>query len=90
MNFWGFPPSLFALMEEQFAGWLDEHGSEAKAEWYIPFVVNTLVEQGRAAVDVLKTGSRWFGVTYKEDRLGTVAAIRALVDAGAYPRNLWK
>ena len=90
MNFWGFPPSLFSLMEEQFPLWLDAHGAEEKSEWYIPFVVNTLLAQGRATVDVLPVASRWFGVTYREDRPATVAAIQVLVDEGRYPAALWR
>lgn len=90
MNFWGFTPALFTLMEEQFGAWLDAHEGQLKAEWYIPLVVNTLLEQKRAAVDVLKVSSRWFGVTYREDKPATVAAIRKLIDDGVYPSNLWK
>ena len=90
MNFWGFSPALFTLMETQFGGWLDEHEGQLKAEWYIPLVVNTLLEQKRATVKVLKTSASWFGVTYREDRPTTVAAIRKLVDAGTYPASLWK
>ena len=80
----------FALMEEQFGAWLDAHEGQLKAEWYIPLVVNTLLEQKRATVDVLKVSSRWFGVTYREDKPSTVAAIRKLIDDGVYPSNLWK
>ena len=52
--------------------------------------INTLLGQKRAAVDVLKVSSRWFGVTYREDKPTTVAEIHKLVDAGLYPTNLWK
>ncbi len=90
MNFWGFTPALFTLMEEQFGEWLDAHASELKAEWYIPLVVNTLLAQKRATVNVLNVNARWFGVTYREDRPTTVAEIKKLVDAGVYPSNLWK
>ena len=90
MNFWGFSPALFTLMEEQFGTWLDEHEGQLKAEWYIPSVVNNLLEQKRATVKVLKTSASWFGVTYREDRPTTVASIRKLIDAGVYPASLWK
>lgn len=89
MNFWGFSPALFALMEEQFTDWLEAHGGEEKSEWFIPLVVNTLLAQERATVDVLQVSSRWFGVTYREDKLATVTAIQALIAAGEYPGNLW-
>lgn len=89
MNFWGFTPALFTLMEEQFGEWLDAHEGQLKAEWYIPLVVNTLLGQKRATVDVLNVDARWFGVTYREDKPTTIAEIRKLIDAGVYPENLW-
>jgi len=89
MNIWGFPPSLFTLMEEQFGAWLDQNYGNLKAEWYIPLVVNTLIQTRRATVQVLPTGSRWFGVTYREDRERTVGEIGRLIAAGVYPARLW-
>ena len=90
MNFWGFTPALFTLMEEQFPRWLDANSDNLKAEWYIPLVVNTLLGEVRAVVDVLSVTSRWFGVTYREDKPATTAAIRALVAEGEYPESLWR
>ena len=89
MNIWGFPPSIFALMETQFGAWLDQNRDRPKAEWYIPFVVNALVQEQRATVRVLPTASRWFGVTYREDRERTVAEIARLIAEGVYPARLW-
>jgi hypothetical protein len=40
-------------------------------------------------VQVLRTGSRWFGVTYREDRESTVGEIGKLIRAGVYPERLW-
>ena len=89
MNIWGLTPAIFARMEEQFGAWLDRNIDNLKAEWYIPLVVNTLVEAGQASVRVLPTDSRWFGVTYREDRATTVAEIKKLIEAGVYPARLW-
>jgi hypothetical protein len=89
MNIWGFSPALFTLMEEQFGAWLDQNVNQPKAEWYIPQVVNTLVQTKRATVQVLPTSSRWFGVTYREDRERTVGEIGKLIRAGIYPERLW-
>ena len=89
MNIWGFSPAMFTLMEEQFGDWLDQNRDKPKAEWYIPLVVNTLVQARRATVQVLRTGSRWFGVTYREDRESTVGEIGKLIRAGVYPERLW-
>ena len=53
-------------------------------------MVNKLVGEGTSKMKVLTTDARWFGVTYKEDRPMVVAKIQALIDAGVYPRKLWK
>ena len=88
MNCWGFTPQLFAELETRFAKFLAAHGTEPKSEWYIPFVVDELIREGRADCRVLPTDSSWFGVTYREDKPFVMAAIRKLVEAGEYPANL--
>ena len=88
MNCWGFTPGLFAELEARFPAWLAENGAKEKSEWYIPFVVDELIREGKADCRVLPTDSSWFGVTYREDKPHVTAAIRALVDAGEYPANL--
>ncbi len=89
MNLWGFTPALFAALEERFPAWLAAHAADPKAEWYIPFVVDELVGEGKAEVEVLPTESAWFGVTYREDKPVVVAAVQALVAKGEYPPKLW-
>jgi len=37
----------------------------------------------------LDTPSKWFGVTYPEDRPDVVAKLQKLVDEGVYPSPLW-
>ncbi len=88
MNLWGFTPGIFDELERRFPAWLDENIAKEKSEWYIPFVVDELIREGRADCRVLPTESRWFGVTYREDKPYVTAAVRSLVDAGEYPGNL--
>ncbi len=88
MNLWGFTPELFDELERRFPGWLAENGAKEKSEWYIPFVVDELVREGRATCRVLPTDSRWFGVTYREDKPFVMDEIRKLVEAGEYPASL--
>ena len=90
LNLWGFTPALFEGMEERFTTWFKEHEGQLKAEWYIPFYVDELVKSGKATVNVLPTNSRWFGVTYREDKPVVVDAIRKMVEAGEYPAKLWE
>jgi dTDP-glucose pyrophosphorylase len=89
MNFWGFQPSLFAHLREQFVEFLKLHGQQEKSEFYIPAVVNSLVQKGQERCKVLRSPDSWFGVTYREDRPRVVESIRSLIGQGAYPARLW-
>ncbi len=60
-----------------------------KAEYFLPFVVDELLKENKATAAVLPTPDVWHGVTYKEDKPGVMAAIKALKDAGMYPDVLW-
>jgi UTP-glucose-1-phosphate uridylyltransferase len=84
MNLFGFTPDYFVESEKLFTMFLEEHGSELKSEYYIPFAVNTFIHNGYATMRVLKTSAQWFGVTYKEDRPMVVARLAALHAAGEY------
>ena len=88
MNCWGFTPKLFEELEVRFAKFLAARGTEMKSEWYIPFVVDELIKEGKADCRLLPTDSSWFGVTYRDDKPHVVAEIKKLVDAGEYPANL--
>lgn len=88
MNLWGFQPELFAELERRFPEWLAKNGGLPKSEWYIPFVVDELIKEGKAECRVLPTDSRWFGVTYREDKPFVMGEIKKLVDMGEYPANL--
>jgi hypothetical protein len=89
MNCWGFTPALFAGLDAQLRTFLAERGRETKSEFYLPAAVATMISFGTASVKVLPTASTWFGVTYREDRPRTVAALAALVEAGHYPSKLF-
>lgn len=89
MNMWGFTPDYFDYSMREFIKFLNEHGDELKSEFYIPTVVNTLINSGEATLKVLETPSKWFGVTFAADRPATVAAFQRLVDEGVYPAKLF-
>ena len=89
MNMWGFTPDYFALSEEIFSDFLEKNINEPKKEFYIPFAVDVLIKGGKASCEVLSTPSRWFGVTYKEDRPGVVAKFAELAAKGVYPSPLY-
>ncbi len=89
MNMWGFTPEYFQYSEEAFIQFLAQNGQELKSEFYIPTVVNQLISTGKATCKVLDTTSKWFGVTYAEDRPQVVEKISQLIQAGEYPEKLF-
>ena len=89
MNMWGFTPDYFKYSEEYFVKFLKENADNIKAEYFIPLLVNDLIQTGKASVTVLDTPSKWFGVTYAADRQSVVDKIHALIAAGEYPEKLF-
>ncbi len=90
MNMWGFTPDYFEYSTDYFIKFLELNQSNLKAEYFIPLMVDHLIMNKTADVKVLDTSSKWFGVTYAEDRDSVVAKLQALADNGEYPTPLWK
>ena len=88
MNFWGFTPALFPLLEAGLEGFLRAKIDDPKAEYYIPVAVAETIAAGAARVRVLPTDATWFGVTYREDKGGVAASLAELARAGVYPADL--
>ena len=89
MNMWGFTPEYFEYVEKAFVEFLQARGQELKSEFYIPTLVNEMIRSGEATCKVLDTTSKWFGVTYAEDRPQVVMKINNLVKEGVYPEKLF-
>lgn len=90
MNMWGFTPDYFDLATREFTKFLSEKIEVPKSEQVIPDVADALIKSGEATFKVLDTDSRWFGVTYAEDRPGVVEKFAQLHSSGAYPDKLFK
>lgn len=84
MNLWGFRPDIFAHIEKGFTEFLKDNINEPKKEYYLPLVVTELIETGTKKVKVLTAEDKWYGVTYKEDKPGVVAAIEDMIAKGYY------
>ncbi len=89
MNFWGFTPQYFVQLENRFVHFMEANKTELKAEFFIPTVVNEMIEEGIGKTKVLESDASWFGVTYQEDRPVVVESIRKLIREGKYPEKLW-
>lgn len=89
MNFWGFKPSVFHLVENQFESYALANIDSPKAEFYIPTVMMTLIQTQTGNCKVFRSSSEWFGVTYPADKPTVQAALKQLHDEGKYPAKLW-
>ncbi len=92
MNMWGLRPSVFAELKSRFTQFLKNEAvsNPMKAEFYIPMVMDELINEGKATIKVLPTKERWFGVTYMEDKPALVASLKALKAEGLYPEKVWE
>jgi len=91
MNMFGFTPSLLDEMVRTFPAFLKETvpANPMKAEYFLPGVVNTMLDKGTASVQVLRCQDKWYGVTYREDKPMVMAALQRMADEGKYPTPLW-
>lgn len=83
MNFWGFPPDIFQELDAQFRQFVHANLENPRAEFYIPTVVNNLLNAGKVRVRVQTSESQWYGVTYPDDKNTVQQAL-----ANLYPQGL--
>ncbi|MBR3764473.1 MAG: NTP transferase domain-containing protein [Clostridia bacterium] len=91
MNMFGFTPSLLDEMRTTFPVFLSETipANPLKAEYFIPGVVNDMLQKDTATVRVLTCRDRWYGVTYQDDKPQVRAALQRMHDDGLYPTPIW-
>ena len=92
MNMWGFYPSIICELDGAFKAFLKENiePNPLKSEFFLPSMIEQLLREKKATVQVLKSLDRWYGVTYREDKPVVMAAIQKLKDDGLYPEKLWE
>ena len=92
MNMWGLTKSFMNEAWAGFPAFLDKAMAEnpLKGEYFLPSVISSLIQSGKARSKVLKSQDKWYGVTYQADKPVVVAAIAEKTAAGVYPDNLWE
>lgn len=89
MNMWAFTPEIFDIFEKKFSLWLDKNINVEKSEYLIPTEIDNAMKYDDVKVRVLPTESKWFGVTYREDKPTVVQSIKDLISQGVYPEKLF-
>lgn len=91
MNMFGFTPNFLSFLNGYFNEFLEQNKNDlSKCEFFLPSVVSNLISENKVTVKLIKTSSKWLGITYKEDKSEIVNAIKNLRQKGLYPQNLWQ
>ena len=89
MNMWGFTPSFLDELDAGLRTFMETElpNNPMKGEYYLPFAVDHLIQEGRATAQVLQTSAQWYGVTYQQDKPVVMEALRAMHEKGLYPNE---
>ena len=91
MNIWGFPGSIFSLLETEFIKFLELLNQEdLLSEFYLPSAVDASIKSGSVKVKVYPASCAWMGVTFKEDKAKVMSSILKLVENGIYRNPLFE
>ena len=90
MNCWAFAPGMMDELISRFPAWLRENlpSNPEKCEYFLPFVANAVIQEGRGKVRVLNCTETWHGITYREDLQSVIDAVKSMREAGIYPETL--
>jgi NDP-sugar pyrophosphorylase family protein len=89
MNLFGFKPSFFDFLHEDFNNFIEKNGMDPKSELLIPATLDRFIKNGDIKIQVLMSNERWFGVTYREDKPFVVESINEMVKKGVYPKSIY-
>lgn len=90
MNMWGLNPDFINILEEGFEKFLKEvKEGDLKSEYLLPTIIGQLLRKKTVEVKVLRSADKWFGITYKEDKIAVGSGISSLIECGIYPPCLF-
>lgn len=90
MNLLGFPREYMNHIIDELVPFLEENKDNLESvEYLMPEVLSHQIQNNTASVEVIETSSKWYGMTYKEDKEEVMDAIKNMINEGIYPNNLW-
>ena len=91
MNMWALQPEFVQILDQGFREFFRTAAAEnpLKAEYLLPIYIGQLLREQKVTVQVLETGEKWFGVTYREDKPDVVESFRQLIAQGVYSTPLF-
>lgn len=90
MNFWWFHQDHIVAYEKLFLQFIKDYPTEPKREFFIPTVVDYLVQEQWYVCEVIPTNDPWCGVTYQDDKPFVQQTIQDAIDNWMYPEQwIW-
>ncbi|MCU0457006.1 MAG: NTP transferase domain-containing protein [Bacteroidales bacterium] len=89
MNLFGFKPSCYNFLGEEFRNFINEKGMDLKSELDIPTSLDKFVKNRTIKIKILMSNEKWFGVTYREDKPFVVENLKKMIRAGVYPARIY-
>ena len=89
MNLFAFSKDVVKKIQDRFPEFLRDNITNLKSEFLIPEEISRLVEEGKASLELIGTPSKWYGVTYREDKASVVKALADLTEKGLYKKGLY-
>ena len=90
MNFFGFTPKVFEYMKLYWERFIEKNIADPKAECLLPNCAGEIVSTKNGTLKVFSSPDRWFGMTYREDRLSVKQNLALMTKQGIYPEKLWE
>ena len=90
MNFWVCNETMFDYLEEYIIKMYHKLKNIEKDEIYLPFAAQTLLQENFIEIKIIDSESKWFGVTYAEDKIAAVNNLKEYTHNGDYPSPLWE
>ena len=88
MNLFCLTPKIFTYLENSIEEFFKDKDLK-EVEWLLPNVVFESAKANSKPIKVLKTKSRHYGITYKEDLDNLKKGINSEIAKGVYNRDLW-
>ena len=90
MNLLGFPKEFVNHIEEGLIPFLEENKEDlSTCEYLMPDVLTKQIKTKKAEVMILETNDKWYGITYKEEKIVIENAIKEMIKNNIYKENLW-
>ncbi|MCS3531339.1 sugar phosphate nucleotidyltransferase [Chryseobacterium sp. JUb7] len=88
MNFFVFHPEFFNSLENYFIEFIKSNPAP-KEEFYIPFAVQSMINEEKIKVLVKSSPSQWIGMTYADDKIILKNNLTRQIQQNRYPEDLW-